>query len=141
MSIKTLLNMSLQVIFPSSLKSRQPSKGGWKQLTPRFIIFPCKMAIGSTTCWLENNAKSILYVFFFSKLRHQRFPFGKSPGKGHVHVNRPLVNTLDLNDFKKKNKNQLFLKWKLCRDQKCQSLRRKIKKKKNSLIPQRAFRG
>ena len=54
--------MSLQVIFPSSLKSRQPSKGGWKQLTPRFIIFPCKMAIGSTTCWLENNAKSILYV-------------------------------------------------------------------------------
>ena len=51
--------MSLQVMFPSSLKSRQPSEGGWEQLTPRFIILPCKMAIGSTTYWLENKAKSI----------------------------------------------------------------------------------
>ena len=57
-----LPNARLQVIFPSSLKSRQPSlmpEGGWEQLTPRFIILPCKMAIGSTTCWLEKKAKSI----------------------------------------------------------------------------------
>ena len=63
-------------------------------------------------------------------MRHQRFPFCEWLGKGYVHVNRLLVNTLDLNDFRKKNKNELFLKWKLRRDQKCQYLRRRIKKKK-----------
>ena len=67
---------------------------------------------------------------FFKKRRHQRFPFYEWLGKGHMHDNGPLVNTLDLNDFRKKNKNQLFLKRKLRRDQKRQSLRRRIKKKK-----------
>ena len=57
--------MSLQVMFPSSLKRRQPSllsEGGWEQCTPRFIILPCKVAIGLTTYWLENKAKSLLHA-------------------------------------------------------------------------------